>query len=121
MIKSVEFNNGDKVVVIKDGKLQKAVFRNLYPIVPPVAVVEYEDGSVEKVPYDNIAKEPITETPDPQNEPIKKKEITITSNEFIEIAASVMADELRDDPFLGLLVTTVVSKIHKALFTESQE
>lgn len=119
-MKKVEFSTGDKVVTIKDGELRKGVIKNFYPITPPVFVIEFEDGSVEKVLYSNVAPEPKTETPE-ENAPVEKPEITITPSEFREITCRVIAEEYKSRKLLGLAVASLMGKIHRALFIEPWE
>lgn len=119
-MKKVEFSTGDKVVTIKDGELRKGVIKNFYPITPPVFVIEFEDGSVEKVLYSNVAPEPKTETPE-ENAPVEKPEITITPSEFREITCRVIAEETKKHKIVGLAFASLMGKIHRALFIESWE
>ena len=118
-MQKVEFI-GDKVVTIKDGELRKGVVKNFFPVNPPIFFIEFEDGTVEKVLYNNVAPEPKTETPE-ETEPVEKSEITITPGEFKEIACRVIAEETKDNKFLGLAFAGIMSKIHCALFVKSWE
>lgn len=120
-MKEISFNIGDKVVTIKNCEIRKGVVKNFYPINPPVFAIEFEDGTVEKVPYNNVAPEPKTETPDEENEPVEKSEITITPGEFKEITCRVIAEETKDYEVIGLAFAQLMSKIHKALFVEPWE
>ena len=108
-------NIGDKIVTIKNGEIRKGVVRNFYPLNPPVFAIKFEDGTVEKVPYDNVAPEPKTETQE------EKSEITITPGEFKEITCRVIAEETKDYEVIGFAFAQLMSKIHKALFVESWE
>ena len=119
-MKKVEFSTGDKIVTIKDGELRKGVVKNFYPVNPPVFLVEFEDGSVEKVLYSNVAPEPKTETPE-ETEPVEKSEITITPDKFKEITCRVIAEETMDRKFIGLMFAPIMAKIHSALFVEPWE
>lgn len=116
-MKKVEFSTGDKVVTIKDGELRSGEIRNFFPVNPPVFVVQYEDGTIAKVPYDNVAPAPKTETA-AENAPVEKSEITITPDEFREIACRVIAENTKGRPLVGLAIVPLVGKIHKALFEE---
>ena len=111
------FEIGDNVVTIKDGELRKGVIKNVYPVTPPMLAVAFEDGTVEKVPYNNVAFEPKTETPE-QNEPREKAEITITPDEFREIASRVIAKETKDNYLVGYAFASLVGEIYKSLFEE---
>ena len=120
-MKEISFGIGDKIVSIKDGELRKGVIKNFYPMVtPPVFAVEFEDGSVEKVLYNNVAKEPETETQE-ENEPIQKSEITITPDEFQEIACRVIIETSRNDTRAASAFTRLIGRLHKALFVEPWE
>lgn len=121
-MKSIEFNTGDKVVTIKDGELRKGVVKNFYPMVtPPIFAIEFEDGTVEKVPYNNVAPEPKTETPEEKNDPVEKSEITITPDEFREITCRVIAENTKEHKIVGLAFASIMGKIHRALFIEPWE
>lgn len=122
-MKRIDFSTGDEVVTIKDGELRKGVIKNFYPINPPVFVIEFEDGTVEKVLYSNVAPAPKTETQEPEekNESVEKAEITITPDEFKKIACRVIAKETKNRMILGLAFASLMSKVHKALFIEPWE
>lgn len=120
-MKKIEFSIGDKVVSIKDGELRKGVIKNFYPVNPPVFAIEFEDGTVEKVPYSNVAPEPKTETPEEKTEPVEKPEITITPDEFREISCRVVAEETKSHKIIGIAFTAILTKIHKALFVDAWE
>lgn len=121
-MKMVDFNVGDKIVTIKDGELRKGVVKNFYPMVtPPVFAIEFEDGTVEKVLYNNIAPEPKTETPEEEIEPVEKSEITITPDEFREITCRVIAEETTEHKVVGLAFASLMGKIHRALFVDEWE
>lgn len=119
-MQKVEFSTGDKIVTIKDGELRKGVIKNFFPVNPPVFVIEFEDGTVEKVLYNNVAPEPKTETPE-ENAPVEKSEITITPDEFREITCRVIAEETKDHKIVGLACASIMGKIHRALFVEPWE
>lgn len=119
-MQKVEFSIGDKVVTIKDGELRKGVVKNFFPVNPPIFLIEFEDGTVEKVLYNNVAPEPKTETPE-ENAPVEKSEITITPDEFREITCRVIAEETKKHKIVGLAFASIMGKIHRALFVESWE
>ena len=119
-MKKISFNIGDKVVTIENGELRKGVIRNIYPMNPPICVIEFEDGTVKKELYSSVAPEPKAETQE-EIAPIEKAEITITPDKFKEIACRVIAEETKDRISLGLVIAGIVSKIHKALFVEPWE
>ena len=122
-MKRIDFSTGDEVVTIKDGELRKGVIKNFYPINPPVFVIEFEDGTVEKVLYSNVAPAPKTETQEPEekNEPVEKSEITITPSEFMQITTRVIANETKDRKLVGLAFAALMAKVHKALFIDAWE
>ena len=120
-MQKVEFSTGDKIVTIKDGELRKGVIKNFYPVNPPVFLIEFEDGAVEKVLYSNVAPEPKTETPEEENKPVEKSEITITPREFMRITTRVIAENTKDRKLVGLAFASIMSKIHIALFVDDWE
>lgn len=120
-MKEISFNVGDRVMVINDCQLRKGVIKNFYPVTPPVFAVEFEDGTVEKVSYNNVAPEPKAEIATEENESVEKSEITITPKEFMELSCDIIAEETKDYKILGFMVAKIVSKIHTALFFGSAE
>lgn len=122
-MKRIDFSTGDEVVTIKNGELRKGVIKNFFPVNPPVFVIEFEDGTVDKVLYSNVAPAPKTETQEPEekNEPVEKSEITITPDKFKEITCRVIAAETKNHKIVGLVFASLMSKIHKALFVEPWE
>lgn len=122
-MKRIDFSTGDEVVTIKDGELRKGVIKNFFPVNPPVFVIEFEDGTVEKVPYTNVAPAPKTETQESEekNEPVEKTEITITPDEFREISCRVIAENTKENKIVGLAFASLMGKIHRALFIEPWE
>lgn len=120
-MKRINFNMGDKVVTVKDGELRKGVIKNVYPVNPPVVAVKFEDGTVEKVFQSDIALEPDIETPDETNEPAEKPEITITPDKFRDISCRVIAEEIKSNLLLAVAFSSIMSKIHNALFVEPWE
>ena len=121
-MKEVLFNIGDKIVTIKDGELRKGVIKKFYPMVnPPIFAIEFEDGTVEKVPYNNVAPDPEAKTQEAENAPVEKTEITITPDVFKEITCRVIVEETKDQKLLGLAFASLMTKIHRALFVEPWE
>ena len=120
-MKQIDLTIGDKVINIKDGELRKGVIKKFYPIDPPIFVIEFEDGSVEKILTTDLA--PAPKTPEEENKPIEKSDITITPDEFKKIAYNVIADIAKEtnDFELVLTVTSVWAKLYKALFVEPWE
>jgi hypothetical protein len=115
-MKAVSFNIGDKIVTIKNGKLCRGVVKNVYEVTPQVLCIESEDGTVEKVLARSVAPDPKTETQE-EIALLEKPEITITPDEFREIACRVIYENAknRSDSLF------VMAKLHKALFIESCE
>ena len=122
-MKRIDFSTGDEVVTIKDGELRKGVIKNFFPVDPPIFIIEFEDGTIEKVRYDKVAPAPKTETQEPEekNEPVVKSEITITPDEFMNITARVVAKETKGDLIVGMAFARLFGKVYKALFVEPWE
>ncbi len=121
-MKHIDFSVGDKIVTVENGELRKGVIKKFFPMDPPIFVVEFEDGTVEKVLYSDMTKEPKAETPETEkNEPVEKPEITITPEKFREIAVRVVAEATKDRIVVGLAVIQIMAKIHRALFVEPWE
>ena len=118
-MKEILFDIGDKVVKIQDGKLRKCTIKNVYFTNPPIFAIEFEDGTVEKARRADIAPEPKVETPK-ETEPVIKSEITITPDEFKEITIRIIAEETKCCKALGVALASIMGKIHKALFVESE-
>lgn len=121
-MKNFKCNIGDNVVVIEEGELRNGVLKNIFCDLPnPICVVEFENGT-EKVPCNLVAPAPKTETQNAQKRgPVYKSEITITPDEFQEIATSVIAKETKDFHIVGVTATIILAKIHKALFLDEGE
>lgn len=113
---------GDNVVVIEDGELRNGVIKTVFDMVtPPMYAVEFEDG-IEKVPFNRVAPAPKTEIPEEQKrEPVFKSEITITPDEFMNIATRIIAEETKEHKLVGFATTILLAKIHKALFLDEGE
>ena len=126
-ISKVVMNVDDRVVTIKNGRLRKGTIRNIYSDSPtPILIVEFDDGEVEKVYPGDVALEPKAEAKEDQevkeDKPVEKSEITITPEEFKEIASNLVAEEsLTGGPVLSVIGTILVSKLHIALFTDEVE
>ena len=78
------FNEHDKVITIENGKIREGIVRkNFSDMTPPVLLVEFDNGSLEKVSFDRVAHAPKPEPQDQKpNEPLEKSEITITPKEL---------------------------------------
>lgn len=117
----MKFNVGDRIVTVIDGELRKGVIKELYQVNHPVVIVRLEDGRLAKVRYNDIAPEPQAEDNQGENKHIEKPGITITPDEFTEIAARVIVEETEDHPMMALAFSILVSKLLTALFTDESE
>ena len=120
-MKKIEFNTGDRVVTVVGGELRKGVIKNFYPVNPPVFAIEFEDGTVEKIPYSNVAPEPKVETQGEKNEPVVKSEITITPDEFKDITCPIITEMTKRNVRLGFETVIILSKVYRTLFVEPWE
>lgn len=117
-----EFHVGDKVVTVKNGELLNGVVKNSFPLDPPVIVIEYEDGTVEKILSKDIA--PAPELPTTQNEERVNPEITITQEDFERISLKVLTDLViakKIHAAVGISFTAILADITKALFIDEIE
>ena len=115
-----KFEIDQKVLVVEDNELKPGTIRNLYETLG-IAIVDFGGAEYKKVKIDNIAIEHDTEKNTKSDEPIEREEITITPNEFMEIATSVLAKEAEgmDQPIMFMGGCSILmGKIHKALFVE---
>ena len=113
----INFETGDKVVTIKFGELREGVVKNVYKLDPPIVVVEFEDGNVEKVLYSDVAPAPKNDTQENVSEPVANPEITITRGEFMEITCRVIAEEI-NSVSEALTLSYIMAKIDMALFVD---
>lgn len=119
-----KLNPGVKVFVIDENhEMKKGVINAVHESVS-IAIVKFDDGSVEKVNVNCLGiyrEEPTEET----KEPVEKTEITITPEKFKKIAMKVMKEDLKEmDEGAGLLGMTFlifITKLHKALFFDAVE
>jgi hypothetical protein len=121
-MKNFKCNVGDNVVVIEEGELRNGVVKNIFDeLNPPICVVEFETG-IEKIPFNRVAPAPKKETQEEQKRgPVFKSEITITPDEFMKTAMSIIAEETKDFKITGLACSIIVAKIHKALFLDESK
>lgn len=120
-MKTIEFCTGDRVVTIKDGELRRGTVKTFFDeLDPSIAIIEFEDGSVEKVWGENVAKEAKAETM-AENEPVEKSEITITPDKFREIACRVVAEKTHKHILVGVAFAQILGDIHRALFVDPWE
>lgn len=129
-VKEIKMSIGDRVVKIDNHELRRGVIRKIYADIPtPILVVEFDDGEVEKVYPNDVALEPKTEVKEDQevkeeknSEPVEKSEITITPEEFEEIASNVVAKEVvKGGAMVMMLGAILMAKLHDALFTDERE
>lgn len=115
-----KFEIDQKVLVVEDNELKPGTIRSLYETLG-IAIVDFGEAEYKKVNIDKIAIVHENEKNAESNEPIERAEITITPNEFMEIATSVLAKEAKgmDNPIMFMGACSILmGKIHKALFIE---
>lgn len=114
----MKIDKGDRVGIIENGKIVKGTIKEVYLEVG-YAVVAFDCGDVKKVLLSNLAVLPEeNQEPKSPTEPVEKSEITITPEEFRNIACDVVARKTKDNPLVGLVTTLLLADIHKALFIE---
>lgn len=131
-MRKISFTIGERVAVIEDNKITYGVIKKIFPeVIPPVFVVEFEDGNVGKVDIDRIGK--IPEDKDRNHEDkiqgdrdlVEKSEITITPDQFKKIGSKIVAEEVEKMGYggglLGLTFTIFLAKLHRALFIDEAE
>lgn len=108
----INFNPGDPVVTVINGKLVHGKVVSFYPQIS-TAIVVTEDKEYIKVPSDSISPEP--------EEP-KKEGITI--DKFINISSQIISEEYAklgiDDEFTLLSTVGIFGKICEALFMREE-
>ena len=128
-----KFNIGDRVIVIADNEVKRGSIERIYEEVHTY-IVRFDDGSLGKTSYKDIALEPKAETtaePEAKEKredaPRMKSEITITPDEFREVAISVLSEYLTDDDMsipkklaFGKKVTEILVFISMVLFSEDE-
>lgn len=109
----INFNPGDPVVTVINGKLVHGKVVSFYPQISTVIVVT-EDKEYIKVPFDSISPEP--------EEP-KKDGVTITAEEFTDICTKILAEECdkldKADKLLLIPTAIIMTKIYVKLFGEA--
>lgn len=108
-----KFKPGVRVVVIDpEQDVKNGTIVSVYESAE-VAIVRLDDGPLEKVHFSRLGVEPVTEA--------KEVGITINHDEFKRIAVNAIIDsEFSDDPRLMATAVTLVTKIHKSLFSDSE-
>lgn len=116
-----KFNPDTRVGVLENGDIRKGTIKKVHNEFE-IAIVEFEDGNVEKVHFSKLgllSEEKVQDNQDPK-EPVEKSEITITPEEFKKITSKVIAKEaVKMGPAKGLLILTItliMAEIHKVLF-----
>ena len=112
------FNVGDRVAVVMDDNIVEGKITKLYDELN-VAIVTLDTEDVVKVNFSDMStiREEKAET---VKEPVEKSEITITPEEFSNIACKVIAENT-DSLILGLEIANVMAKLHEALFVDEGE
>lgn len=118
----MSFKKGMKVIVLQsDHTIDRGVIRRVDDF-NNVAVVDLDTGEVMKVPFSNLGIAP--EEPEEQRQAFEKTEITITPDEFKKTSSRVLSNEIdrmnmgESGIIIKMAFTIILSKIHKALFTE---
>lgn len=130
-MRKISFTIGERVAVIEDNKITYGVIKKIFPeVIPPVFVVEFEDGNVGKVDIDRIGKIPEDKDRNQEdknqedNDQVEKSEITITPDQFQDITTDIIGEEcakMGPAGLVGMAMGIVMAKIHKALFTDEAE
>lgn len=112
--------NDDHVIAVKDGQVCRGTVKNVYERLN-VAIVDFGEG-LEKVSLDRLAldREAVAQG-EPKRKRVEKSEITITPDEFEDIAIDVVAELAKDQPILGVAFTMFSAKLARALFTDEAE
>jgi len=115
-----KFNIGDRVITVENGEIRRGVVRNVFDFLAMV-VVEFDDGSIEKVRSEWMAFEPKTEVKPEveakeEKKPIEKSEITITPDEFRDLAVRMAYAESGGSLGLSFAFTRFAAHLHDALF-----
>lgn len=113
---------GVRVVVIDDDhKLRRGTVKVHYDVLDTV-LVKFDDGNVEKVPFDVIGIESDVQE-DEKREPEEKTMITITPAEFTAISTKTTAKMLfkLKKPELLAIFSVIMAEIHYALFVDEGE
>lgn len=130
-MRKISFTVGEKVAVIEDNKITNGVITKIFPeVCPPILVVGFDDGTISKVEIDRVAKIEEANTATEDNENISEEragkpvtEITITDEEFIDIAGEVISDEIKKIPggaILGMTLTFFAGVLARRLFTDEE-
>lgn len=112
-----KFNEGQRVVVIGDNNdLKYGEINTLYETAK-IAIVRFDDDTIEKVHFSDLGIVPKTEASEPV-ESVEKSEITITPGEFRQICVKTVCKVTEEDFTLGLGFTLFCAILHRALFMD---
>lgn len=115
-----KLKEGVRVIVFDrdTNEIKKGVIDKAYSEME-IAIVKFDDGNVEKVPYEHLHIEPENDVQE-TTEPVEKSEITITPEEFRNISSHVIkeiTDTLEDKRgVIGLTMIVFASELHNTLF-----
>ena len=106
------------------GEIRKGIVEAVYEAMK-IAIVKFDDGDVEKVPFYRLGIESESKVQEKPTEPVEKSEITITPDEFRDISSKVIAKEAKKLGADGAIVTLAFAvfsvELHKALFFDAVE
>lgn len=122
-------SEGDRVVVIENNEVRKGVVTKDYTQFSlPVLMVTFDDGTIGKVDYDDVALEPQPATvpnsepqPEKEHNRTRKTEITITADEFKMAVAELAAKRAENGFEVGLGIVAVGVDLFNALFTDESD
>lgn len=132
----IKFKNGDQVIKIENNKIRKGVIRRMFfEVEPVIALVEFDEGTCEKVYITDLALNPETPETEPVAEateettekeeteptPTMRSEITITPEEFKNLTVEVAYNLAEGDFSLALAFGLFAAEIAKALFKVESE
>ena len=126
-MRASKFEIGDPVVTIKDGEIRKGVVYKTFDQYP-MMIVEFEDGSIEKVAVSQVAPEPKAEpTPEAEDQvkeergPVEDSAITITPEKFLEVVVDAVENVSSGDALVRLVLSGFISKLYATLFMGESE
>lgn len=120
-----KFSQGERILIIdEEHTIRKGVINNAYDELG-MAVVSFEDGAVEKVPYPWIGRIP-EENEQPKEEPKPEtddgRSTKLSKDEFLRYLGNTLSDYLMSGlPSVALLgMTAYGTKLAQILFEEEQ-
>ena len=129
-VKEIKISIGDRLVMIENHEIRRGTILNMYVDIPtPILVVEFDDGAIEKVYPKDVALEPKAEVKENQEvkeevkekKPVEKSEITITPEEFENIALNAVVEFAKGESIVGLMLSVFCADLHTALFAYEEE